>query len=88
MPGFSGPSPISWEGIAAFLDRSGACLAPWEIEIIERIDDIYLRPVAAAQVNPPKGKTVIASSSSRDAVGVRGVLGAIGVRRLVIRKKP
>ncbi len=41
--GFAGPNPIGWQDIDAFSRRSGVRLAPWEIEILERIDDLFLR---------------------------------------------
>mgnify|MGYP000284647526 FL=1 len=40
--GFSGPSPIGWPDIDAFIRRTGARLAPWEIEMLERIDDLFV----------------------------------------------
>lgn len=40
--GFSGPSPIGWPDIDAFIRRTGARLAPWEIELLERIDDLFV----------------------------------------------
>jgi hypothetical protein len=42
--GFSGPDPIGWADIDAFIRRSGTNLTPWEIEILERIDDLFLHP--------------------------------------------
>lgn len=39
--GFS-VSPLSWSEIDAFIRRAGVRLAPWEIRIIEQIDDAYL----------------------------------------------
>jgi hypothetical protein len=45
-PGFNGPSPIEWPDMDAFCRLSGARLAPWEIELIETIDDIFLRAPA------------------------------------------
>lgn len=36
------PQPVEWPDIDAFLDRSGVRLAPWEIEILERIDDLFI----------------------------------------------
>lgn len=40
--GFSGPNPIGWPDIDAFIRRTGSRLAPWEIEAIERIDDMFV----------------------------------------------
>lgn len=39
--GFS-VNPISWSDIDAFMRRAGVRLAPWEVRIIEQIDDAYL----------------------------------------------
>lgn len=40
--GFAGPNPIGWQDIDAFIRRSGLRLTPWEIEAIERIDDLFV----------------------------------------------
>lgn len=40
--GFSGPNPVGWQDIDAFIRRSGTRLAPWEIEVLERIDDLFV----------------------------------------------
>ena len=37
-----GPSPIEWPDIDAFIRRSKVNLAPWEILVIEEIDDLYI----------------------------------------------
>lgn len=37
-----GPGPVSWSDIDAFTRHSCFVLAPWEIEVIEEIDDLYL----------------------------------------------
>jgi hypothetical protein len=44
--GINGPSPIEWPDIDAFVRLSGVHLAPWEIDLIETIDDIFLRSPA------------------------------------------
>ncbi|WP_246132821.1 phage tail assembly chaperone [Devosia ginsengisoli] len=36
-----GPTPISWADLDAFDRLSGLRLLPWEIEIIEVLDDAY-----------------------------------------------
>ncbi|MCG8270991.1 hypothetical protein MIC97_05645 [Aquamicrobium sp. NLF2-7] len=43
--GFNGPNPIAIEAIDAFLRCSGLRLAPWEFELIEEIDDLFLASV-------------------------------------------
>ena len=37
-----GPAPIEWPDIDAFIRRTGLDLRPWEIEIIEGVDDLFL----------------------------------------------
>lgn len=37
-----GVKPIEWPDIDAFSRNSGRRYAPWEIEIIEAIDDLYV----------------------------------------------
>ena len=37
-----GVQPIEWPDIDSFLRHAKYILAPWEIEIIEDIDDLYL----------------------------------------------
>lgn len=44
--GMSGHAPIEWPDIDAFVRLGGERLAPWEVEIIEQLDDAFL----AAQV--------------------------------------
>lgn len=43
-----GPNPISWPDIDAFVRQSGMRLAPWEIEIIEELDDLFRSEQAKA----------------------------------------
>lgn len=44
--GFNGFDKIEWPDIDAFLRRSGVRLLPWEVEIVEDIDDIFCREMA------------------------------------------
>lgn len=37
-----GQNPLTWQEIDAFVRLSGVALAPWEIEVIERLDGLYL----------------------------------------------
>ena len=37
-----GAVPIEWTDIEAFCRRSGLRLRPWEIEIIETLDDLFV----------------------------------------------
>ena len=37
-----GFQPVEWPDIDAFLRYSGLDLAPWEIEIVESLDDLFL----------------------------------------------
>jgi hypothetical protein len=45
-----GPSPIEWPDIDAFCRFSRMTLVPWEVEIIEALDDVFL---AAQQPQTP-----------------------------------
>jgi hypothetical protein len=80
-----GPAPIEWPDIDAFVRRAGVSLAPWEIELIEQLDDIYLRP--DPQPAAPEGQAVVSAASAQDATGVKSIMGAVGNRRVVARKK-
>ncbi|WP_420844794.1 phage tail assembly chaperone [Jiella avicenniae] len=44
--GFNGPAPIEWPDIDAFVRHSRNPLAPWEVALIEDIDDLYLAECA------------------------------------------
>lgn len=46
--GFSGPNPLEWPDIDAFVRRSRMALDPRDIALIEEIDDLYLAQMAAA----------------------------------------
>ena len=37
-----GPAPLEWPDIQAFMAAARYPLAPWEIEIIEAIDDLFI----------------------------------------------
>lgn len=81
--GFSGPQPVSWDDILAYTRLFD--LAPWEIELIERLDDIYLAPDPAPVA--PEGQTVKVAASASDAAGVRSILGAVGKGRRVVKRQ-
>lgn len=40
--GLGGANPIGWQDIDAFDRKSGLRLGPWEVEIIEALDDIFM----------------------------------------------
>lgn len=66
--GFSGPQPVGWTEIYAFAQLSGIVLAPWEIDLIEAVDDLYLRRGTA-----PK-KPGADSASASDPAAVKALL--------------
>lgn len=37
-----GATPVSWQEIDAYLRHARIVLAPWEVEIVEGLDDAYL----------------------------------------------
>lgn len=38
-----GDRPLGWTDIDAFCRRAGLRLAPWEVELVERLDDAWLQ---------------------------------------------
>jgi hypothetical protein len=44
-----GASPLSWGDVADFIRLSGMHLAPWEVSIIETLDDLWL----ASRISEP-----------------------------------
>lgn len=45
-------NPIGWPDIEAFLRLSGQRLAPWEIRLIEQLDDLYRAETNKAHAEP------------------------------------
>jgi hypothetical protein len=43
--GFSGPIPISYQEIDAWQRMTHNVLLPWEVEVVKKIDNVYLRVV-------------------------------------------
>lgn len=41
-PGFGGAVPIGWTDIDAFTRNSRMVLAPWEVEVLESVDDAFM----------------------------------------------
>lgn len=83
--GFAGPQPVGWLDLHAFTQLSGVRLTPWEIGVIEAIDDIYLQP--SQKPAPPNGPAMKAAAVATDGAGVRAILGGIGKRRVFKRTK-
>jgi hypothetical protein len=86
--GFAGPNPIGWQDIDAFVRQSGLRLAPWELNLIEAIDDLYLEALSGTKRSPPapKEKGLIATAPMHDPQAVKSLLGSIGRRRVVKKK--
>jgi len=54
-----GSNPLTWSDIEAFSRLSGIRLLPWEVEIIESIDNAYIAKQAEdakAKVDKPKSE--------------------------------
>lgn len=45
-----GASPIGWPDIDAFVRNTKCELAPWEVEIIEDLDDLFLMDHTKSQI--------------------------------------
>jgi hypothetical protein len=78
--GFAGPNPIGWIDIDAFVRQTKFPLAPWEIELLEAIDDAYLEPQAQA-LREKIGKTKIETVDASDTKAVRGLMRGLADRR-------
>lgn len=52
-----GASPLEWLDIQAFMAAARYPLAPWEIEIIEAIDDLYLVEQLSKQTSSGRGQS-------------------------------
>ncbi|WP_422366414.1 phage tail assembly chaperone [Pelagibius sp.] len=50
--GMTGPAPIEWPDIDAFCRLTGQRLAPWEVRIIEALDDVHQRVMALDERDP------------------------------------
>lgn len=52
--GVNGAEAISWGDLDAFQRLTGTRLVPWEVEVIEDLDDLFLAEVArASHADPP-----------------------------------
>jgi hypothetical protein len=50
-----GVSPLEWSDIEAFNRMSGMRLLPWEVTMIEKMDDLWLRSMAETMRNNANG---------------------------------
>lgn len=80
--GAGGREPIGWEALDAFNRNSGLRLRPWEVRLLEQLDDIFLNPAPRAATSEGKSMVPIA-----DAVAVKSLLGSVARRRVVVRRK-
>lgn len=51
-----GPLPISYQDIRAWSDVTGRWLAPWELDVVLRLDRTWLTSWAKGQEKAPKPK--------------------------------
>lgn len=80
--GFSGPNPLSWRDIDAFTRQTRFALAPWEVDIIERLDDAYLQPIARRAAAQRAQQATPNMIPATDTAGVRSLLrGVAGARK-------
>jgi hypothetical protein len=86
--GMSGPDPISWPDIDAFVNQTGLKLAEWELRTIERIDDSYVSPsFVPTKPEVPEGQSIKQLAAMNDLASVRAVLGSIATRQHVVRTR-
>ena len=43
--GYKGPLPITYQEIKAWKELTNHILSPWEVEVIKRLDQIYVKVV-------------------------------------------
>lgn len=75
----SGPNPLEWADFQAFVGLARFPLAPWEIDLIERLDDAWLASVAEQQQQSNQ-------STPADSQGFKNVLGD-GHKRITVNHK-
>lgn len=78
--GFAAPNPVGWQDINAFVLQAGFPLAPWEIEVLEAIDDVFLNPVLRKPATSA-GAQITNVTDASDTRGVRALLRSMGRRR-------
>lgn len=66
--GFAGPNKIEWPDIQAFVSLTRTRLAPWEVAIIEKLDDVYLVAMSEAR----EGTDAENAAAARDALAQAG----------------
>lgn len=79
--GFSSANPISWHDMEAFMRVTRFRLKPWEVELIEAIDDAFRQPQLAALKNKMKSKDNLNLIDSSDTKSIRSLMRTIGKRR-------
>lgn len=76
--GFSGPNPIGWQDLEAFVHVTRFRFSPWEVELLEAIDDAYLHPQLVAVKSKQATPELIDAS---DTKSIRNLMRSIGKRR-------
>lgn len=75
--GFASTNPISWQDIDAFVRQTRFNLYPWEVEILEAIDNAFLSP-AVKPAAPREKSGMVATASMEDPQAVRSLLRSFG----------
>lgn len=52
-----GPARMTWEGLGWFCHMTKATFAPWEVEVLEALDDKYMAVQAEARPSDSGGKS-------------------------------
>lgn len=47
-----GPSPLSWQDIAAWAALTGQAPTPWEVSVLRRLDRVYLEVAVSNDTTP------------------------------------
>lgn len=72
-------NPLSFTDIGWFVHLTGRPLSPWEVEMIERMDDAALG--ATSQSTPPASRGASEPIPASNVVGIRALLRSKAAER-------
>lgn len=75
--GFAGFNKVEWPDIYAFMRAARVRLSPWEISLIEDVDDIFIEAMSEAKEGTGQEKAAAAADGLRRA-GKRSVTARKG----------
>lgn len=70
--GFAGHDKIEWPDIQAFVSLTRTRLAPWEVALVEDLDDIFLNAMSEAREGTDAENAAAAKDALTNAGKKRG----------------